>query len=223
MITMRRQGPRTALLAGAAVAAVLVVGCGAGQAVSGNAAASPAAEPNAAASGQVGGTGGQQVAVKAGGAAVSQCSAGELAATLGNKTAVPVDVQGQLGAAGAHYSIPLIWTNHSTSTCTMTGFGGVDIDGPNLGATGGPTYSLPRNAGTPGTVTLAPGSSAHTVISYIDPTGSPNPLWTPTHLEVTPPNETTHLSVPWTAGTPVYQDPQDGAVAASISPVTPGA
>jgi hypothetical protein len=38
---------------------------------------------------------------------------------------------------------------------------------------------------------------------------------------VTPSNRTT-LSVPWTAGTPVYFDPQDGPAAASISPVTAG-
>jgi hypothetical protein len=90
---------------------------------------------------------------------------------------------------------------------------------------GGPTYSLPRTGDTPATVTLAAGASAHTVLSYIDPTGS-NPdatqTWTPTHLLVTPPNQTAHLTVPWTEGTPVYFDPEDGIAAASISPVSAG-
>jgi hypothetical protein len=65
------------------------------------------------------------------------------------------------------------------------------------------------------------------VIDYIDPStggaaggAGAATTWTPTHLEVTPPNETTQLSVPWTAGTPVDDmDKGSGAAAASISPV----
>ncbi|HEX3780622.1 MAG TPA: DUF4232 domain-containing protein [Pseudonocardiaceae bacterium] len=225
-MTLRQQGFRAVLLATGAVVATLVVGCGGGQSASGN--TSPAPQPASAnsptSSGQAGAISGQDVATKTGGSLTAQCRTSDLSATLGTKTELTVDVQGQLGAAGTHYSIPLIWTNHSRDTCTMTGFGGVDIDGPNLGSTAGPTYSLPRNADTPAKVTLAPGGSAHTLIYYIDPSDSPNgPQWTPTHLSVTPPNETTQLTVPWTAGTAVYQDPEDGAVAASISPVTSGA
>lgn len=199
---------------GALVAALTVVGCGAGgQATP----AQGSSAPSVPAAGQV---------VATHNTGDGGCTTANLAAKLGTKKQLPVDPQGQLGAAGTHYQISLVWTNNSPSSCTLRGFGGIDLDGPSLGQAGGPTYSLPRTGDSPATVTLAPGASAHTVISYIDPTGS-NPdvtqPWKPTHLLVTPPNQTTHLTVPWTAGTPVYFDPQDGLAAASIGPVTGGA
>lgn len=132
-----------------------------------------------------------------------------------------MNVQGELGAAGTHYNLPLIFTNHSANACVMSGFPGVDLVGP------GSTYSLPR-VGTPASVTLAPGGSAHSLIYYIDPAGSVPPgqqstLWTPTKLSVTPPDETTQLSVPWTVGNPVDNaDKASGAVAAHIQPVQAG-
>lgn len=187
-----------------------------------NSAAQPAADGGPAQAPVT--TSNQPAAVPQGGGA---CHTADLSAALGPKTELPVDVQGHLGAAGTHYSVSLVWTNNSSHPCTMRGFAGVDVDGPDQGSAGGATYSLPRTADTPTTVTLAPGATAHTTIRYIDPTGSrpdsqPGSLWTPTHLEVTPPDETTHLSVPWTPGTAVYQDPQDGIAAASISPITAG-
>lgn len=192
---------------GALVAALAVVGCGAAAPTSAPAVTKAATQ--AAAHITFGGS----------------CTTADLTASLGRKVALPVDPQGQLGAAGTHYRIDLVWTNKSATSCTLHGFGGVDIDGPDLGTAGGPTYSLPRTADAPATVTLAPGAGAHTTISYIDPTGA-NPdatrLWRPTHLEVTPPNQTAHLDVPWTAATPVYFDPEDGLAAAGISPVTSG-
>jgi hypothetical protein len=192
---------------GALVAALTVVGCGSGQPVSAPAVTKAATQ--AVAHTTYGGS----------------CTTADLTASLGRKVALPVDRQGQLGAAGTHYRIDLVWTNKSATSCTLHGFGGVDIDGPDLGMAGGPTYSLPRTGDAPATVTLAPGASAHTTIGYIDPTGA-NPdatrLWKPTHLEVTPPNQTTHLDVRWTAGTPVYFDPEDDLAAASISPVGTG-
>ena len=212
-------GRALALGTGALIAALAVVGCGAGQSASGGASST---QPTSSAP-TTQAAGGQDVAAHGVGGRV--CTTAELSAKLGTRKQVPVDPQGQLGAAGTHYTVDLVWTNRSSSSCSMTGFGGVDIDGPNSGAAGGPTYSLPRTGDTPHAVTLAPGASAHTVISYIDSTGA-NPdaakPWTPTHLMVTPPNQTTHISVPWTTGTAVYFDPTDGAAAASISPVTAG-
>lgn len=214
-------GKAIALGTGALIAALTVVGCGAGQSTGSPSPATTSGASNAAAASNA-----QDISAKTGGPASNgACTTGELTAALGSTTQLPVDPQGQLGAAGTHYRIDLVWTNHARTSCTMRGFGGVDIDGPNLGTAGGPTYSLPRTGDAPASVTLTPGASAHTVISYIDPAGS-NPdatqTWTPTHLMVTAPNQTTHISVPWTAGTPVYFDPQDGIAAASISPVTAG-
>jgi hypothetical protein len=226
MRTTLQAGRAIVLGAGALIAALTVVGCGAGQVASGSGSPAPATS-SAQGPAQVAPQGAapdaaDDAATHTDGGA---CTTADLTAKLGSKVQVPVDPQGQLGAAGTHYRINLVWTNNSHASCTLRGFGGVDIDGPNLGAAGGPTYSLPRTGDTPATVTLAPGASAHTVLSYIDPSGS-NPdqtrTWTPTHLTVTPPNQTTHLSVSWTAGTPVYFDPTDGVTSASISPVASG-
>ncbi len=147
------------------------------------------------------------------------CHTADLSAALGPKTEQNVDSQGQLGAAGTHYSVNLVWTNNSSHPCTMLGFPGVDIDG------GTTKYSLPRTSDTPAIVTLAPGASANATIRYIDPTGTvpdSQPLWTPTNLDVTPPNETQHLTVPWTLNTAVYRSPEEGVAAASVAPVTAG-
>lgn len=155
---------------------------------------------------------------------LSACATTDLTAKLGPKVPVSVDPQAQLGAAGVHYRIDLMWTNNSTSTCTMRGFADVIIDGPAI-ANLGSSYPLPDNGDTPATVALAPGATAHNVIRYIDSTGvypDNDRLWKPTLLAAAPPNRTARLGVPWTAGTPVYFDPEDGIAAASISPITAG-
>ncbi|QUQ62904.1 DUF4232 domain-containing protein [Kutzneria sp. CA-103260] len=151
------------------------------------------------------------------------CHTADLSATLGPRTEVPADMQSRLGDAGKHYSTDVVLTNISDHTCTMRGFPGVDIASPNEDQPGGVIYSLPRTADTPVMVTLSSGGAAHTTIHYIDPTGyTTMPLWTPTHLDVTPPNESTHLSVPLPDGTAVYQGWQDGLAAGSVSPVIAG-
>jgi hypothetical protein len=220
---LRQAGGRAILLATGALAVAAVAACGGGsQTASGSSAGStPASAPESSQNQAGGGQPATEAAPRKSGA----CRAADLKATLGSKQEVPTDEQGQLGAAGTHYSVNLVWTNKSGQACTMQGFGGVDVAGPDQGAAGRPTYSLPRAALTPDTVKLAAGGTAHTTIRYIDPSGSQPgaaQLWTPTHLSVTPPNETTHLTVPWTAGTPFYQDAADGVVAASISPVLGG-
>jgi hypothetical protein len=103
----------------------------------------------------------------------------------------------------------------------MTRFGGVDLVGP--ADPNGTTYSLPRSGQQPSTVTLVPGATAYTVITYLSPdpgsigsNGSHD--WTPTAAVVTPPNETHHQTLPWIGG-PVER--QDGATRAGtfIAPV----
>ena len=156
---------------------------------------------------------------------VARCRTADLSAALGAKQKEATDIQGELGAAGTKYAIALVWTNSSAHTCTMSGFGGVDIVGPSTKNTPGGVYSLPRAGEQPGTVTLAPGASAHTRVSYIaDDSGNPhpNPFWTPDHLLVTPPDESNHITVRWAGAGPVYWGVEDSAAAGSISPVTPG-
>jgi hypothetical protein len=214
------------LLATGALVVAAVAACGGSQTASGISPSSAPAEVPAAGQSQSGAGGaGRPATAKApqnGGA----CRAADLKAALGSKQEVPTDVQGQLGAAGTHYKVDLVWTNHSGHACTMQGFGGVDVVGPSQGSDH-PTFSLPRTGDTPAVVKLAAGGTAHTTITYIDPSGvqpasQAAQLWTPTHLSVTPPNETTHLSVPWTLGTPFYQDAEAGVAAADISSVIAG-
>lgn len=220
MLRVRQVGGRVVLLATGALVAAAVTACGGNQTAAGGASA-PGAAPNQSATADNTAESSQPSASAPQGG--GSCHAADLTAKLGTKKELPVDPQGQLGAAGTHYALDLVWTNKSSHSCTMHGFGGVDLDGP-AQPPAAATYSLPRNSDTPATVTLAPGASAHSTIQYIDPSSSPDgPKWTPTHLMVTPPNDTSHISVPWTAGTPVYQSPQDGMLAANVSVVKSGA
>ncbi|MDT8911954.1 DUF4232 domain-containing protein [Amycolatopsis sp. PS_44_ISF1] len=217
---IRQAGGRAALLATGALAVAAVAACGGGSptASGSSPSAAPTATPSSSPAPSSGGRSPEETAHRDG-----ACRAADLKAALADKQEAPTDVQGQLGAAGTHYTVNLVWTNKSDRSCSMQGFGGVDVDGPDQGAGGSPTYSLPRAALTPEKVTLAPGRTAHTTIRYIDPSGSPGgKTWTPTHLSVTPPNETEHLSVAWTAGTPFYQDASAGLVAAGIGPALDG-
>ncbi|HET6504280.1 MAG TPA: DUF4232 domain-containing protein [Amycolatopsis sp.] len=144
---------------------------------------------------------------------VPRCHTADLSASLGAKQG-----SGQV-------TVPLVYTNTSGHTCTLDGFGGVDLHGPN-DATFGPVYSLPRESATPKLVRLAPGASAHVPITYLVGDASPGPdvgNWLPTTVVATPPDETTQLTVPWTMGDTVER--QDAAThpGTYIGPVTEGA
>ncbi|GAA4836719.1 hypothetical protein GCM10023201_27030 [Actinomycetospora corticicola] len=102
------------------------------------------------------------------------------------------------GEAGQRHTT-VTWTNVSGATCTMFGFGGVDLDGP-PNPTYGPTYSLPRSSVAPQTVRLAPGEKAHTVVTWLP--GD----WTPTKLVITPPDETHSAVLDWPGGGVLRQD-----------------
>jgi hypothetical protein len=108
----------------------------------------------------------------------------------------------------------------------MSGYGGVDLHGPsdppaipNTPAQG-PVFSVHRSGLPVRTVTLTPGATAHVSISYLVPTAGVR--WLPTQAVVTPPNETTQLTVPWTTGDPVLLESEGEAGAPTISPVAAG-
>ncbi|WP_181782902.1 DUF4232 domain-containing protein, partial [Pseudonocardia pini] len=105
----------------------------------------------------------------------TKCTLAQLEASVGRTT----------GEAGQRHTT-IVWTNTSSAPCTMTGFGGVDLKGPD-DPTFGPTYSLPRSSQEPRTVRLAAGAAAHTVITWLPPQDGPG--WTPTGMLVTPPDE----------------------------------
>jgi uncharacterized protein DUF4232 len=124
--------------------------------------------------------------------AVPWCGAESL-----NLTASPPISPGQ--QVYLHFYV--ILTNASRRTCTLRGYPGVDLVGPD-DPTLGPTYSLPRESGDVQPVVLAPGASAASLLAFlpkIGPDGS-EPAWPPTTIVVTPPDSTTQLQTPWIPG-----------------------
>jgi hypothetical protein len=100
----------------------------------------------------------------------------------------------------------VILTNISAQSCTMQGYPGVDLVGPD-DPVFGPTYSLPRQAGDPQPFRLDPWADA---ISYLTFLPGPPDGWVPSTVVVTPPDATTQLKSPWNvAGVSVLR--QDAA------------
>ncbi|GEL24329.1 hypothetical protein PSU4_32830 [Pseudonocardia sulfidoxydans NBRC 16205] len=188
---------RLPLAAVAVAGAALLAGCAGGSSTTPTATPTPTAVPTTTAA----------AATTHAGGAVAKCVFADLEAALGATT----------GEAGQRHTT-VVWTNRSAKPCTMTGFGGVDLTGPN-DPTFGATYSLPRSSKTPSTVTLAPGATAHTTITWLPPQDGPG--WTPTGMAVTPPDETRSATVGWPGGAVLRQD---GATSPGtfIDPVAPG-
>jgi hypothetical protein len=116
-------------------------------------------------------------------AATPRCHTADLSGHLGRVT----------GGAGSRFA-PLVLKNASSHTCTVRGYVG--------GTFRGHVTKVVRVAGTPvTTVSLRPGRSAvsDTRWSAI-PSGSATRCPTPSRLLVTPPDETTRLTVKWTGG-----------------------
>jgi hypothetical protein len=96
-------------------------------------------------------------------------------------------------AAQMHFDV--ILTNVSPGSCTLQGYPGLDLVGPD-DPVFGPTYSLPRASGDPQPITLAPGASASSRLTFLpSPDG-----WVPQTIVVTPPDATTQLQSPWIPG-----------------------
>jgi hypothetical protein len=123
--------------------------------------------------------------------ATSQCSTPDLTAQL--KAGSP--------GAGQRYAT-IVLTNISGRTCSVSGYGGMGL----LGAPGqGVPTDLRRNASpAPGTVTLAPGASARSLLHWtVVAASNENPsVCEPTAVTavVTPPNQTTSFLRSWTFG-----------------------
>jgi hypothetical protein len=142
-----------------------------------------------------------------GGSEDTRCTLDDVSAALGRTT----------GEAGQRHTA-VVWTNTSPQACTMTGFGGVDLQGPDDPM--GPTFSLRRAEEQASTVRLQPGDAAHTTITWLPPQDGSE--WVPTGMLVTPPDETRSASLEWPGGAVLRQD---GATRPGtyISPVRPGA
>ncbi|MGW0908560.1 DUF4232 domain-containing protein [Streptomyces sp. NPDC002853] len=89
--------------------------------------------------------------------------------------------------------INITMINRGSTTCSATGFAGVDIK--DADTTSSP---IERGPAQPRVTTLKPGDAAVFNLAYtIDNSG--NSLTSPTHLLVTPPNETHTVTLDWPA------------------------
>ncbi|MEU8957781.1 DUF4232 domain-containing protein [Streptomyces sp. NPDC048518] len=90
--------------------------------------------------------------------------------------------------------IDITMTNRGSTTCSATGFAGVDIK--DADHTSSP---IERGQAQPRVTTLKPGDAAVFNLAYdIDTSGES--LASPTHIVVTPPNETHTVTLKWPAG-----------------------
>jgi len=126
------------------------------------------------------------------------------------------------GAAGTIY-YPLEFTNFSGHTCYLRGFPGVsaiDRDGTQLGSPA--RWETFAPFGTPRTVILAPGATAHAMFAYIDAVIFTSPgcqaVSTASELRVYPPDERTAAHALFDF--PVCTHP--GPVYLIVGPVQPG-
>lgn len=120
---------------------------------------------------------------------------------------------GPTADAGSQKRTAVVWTNAADRPCTMTGFGGVDLAGPDDPM--GPVYSLPRQEAAAEPVRLEPGGSAHTTIAWLS-----GGAWTPTTIRPTPPDETRSASLAWPGGPVLRQDAATcpGTYVSSVGP-----
>ncbi|HEV8220572.1 MAG TPA: DUF4232 domain-containing protein [Streptosporangiaceae bacterium] len=126
------------------------------------------------------------------------------------------------GAAGSVY-YPLVFTNASSSPCTLFGFPGVSfvtgIGGSRIG------HAATRNSDAPRkTVTLAPGGVAHATLQVVQALNFPPArcqLTTAHWLKVYPPNQTEPVFLNFTAK--ACQATAKDVTVLNVAPVRPGA
>ncbi|MDX3071002.1 DUF4232 domain-containing protein [Streptomyces sp. MI02-7b] len=95
-------------------------------------------------------------------------------------------------------NFPVVLTNRSSRTCTVYGFPGLAFVN---GAGQQVTVDPERNTGLPKQrVTLAPGASAWSPMSFSNPDITGVTTVVPAAVLVTPPDERTSLRVPWNGG-----------------------
>lgn len=141
-------------------------------------------------------------------AAGGRCHTAGLSVTLGAPQGQP----------GQQRTVGVVFTNTSGASCTMHGYPGV-----NLVQTASDQWSLVRQVAPVGTVTLAPGASAHATLTFYQWSATvPNVKFVPAQVLVTPPDETTHATIGWLPGVIVVR--QDGAThpLTYIGPVVAG-
>ncbi|MFD7666090.1 DUF4232 domain-containing protein [Streptomyces sp. NPDC059788] len=104
--------------------------------------------------------------------------------------------------AGGSTTTSIVLTNKSSRTCKIGGFAGVDLTSEN----GGQRWSLARSSAEHGSITLGPGDSTDFTVSLGMAKENDEGSYQPAHAVVTPPDETTSLTLKWPWGPLVHQD-----------------
>ncbi|MGW7825234.1 DUF4232 domain-containing protein [Streptomyces puniciscabiei] len=104
-------------------------------------------------------------------------------------------------AGAGNFGKPLVLANQSHRTCTVTGYPGLGLESTQhktqrIKVVWGATY-FQRDPGRH-TVTLKPGQSATAGLAWNAPQGHTS--LTPAYIEVTPPDQHTHLTIPFAPG-----------------------
>ncbi|MGP8303654.1 DUF4232 domain-containing protein [Streptomyces inhibens] len=94
--------------------------------------------------------------------------------------------------AGGATTTSVVLTNKGSRSCKIGGFPGVDLKTEN----GGGVWSLRRSTAKHGSITLKPGDSTDFTIN-LALTKAEKGFWMPAFAVITPPNETTALTLDW--------------------------
>ena len=120
------------------------------------------------------------------------------------------------GAAGSVY-VKVRLTNTSLSTCAIYGYGGLKLVGPDPGQPDVPPTNLLRNLPPgPALVVLAPGQAADKQLRYSTVPSAGDNQTGPCQVEpdrvlITPPDETSSLTIDWIGGPVCNRGTIDGS------------
>jgi hypothetical protein len=165
----------------------------------------PVTTENAGAKANPASTGASSSGDKPAAATIGRCHTAGLKFSFGNG-------DGTYSSSDDQQHLEVLMRNSSGSTCTVKGFPGVDLRA-------GDTWSLVRTARSASTVTLTSGASASFIISYLPFEAGSGVEFKARSVVITPPNETTSVTLTWPGGSVLRQD---GAThpATYVGPVT---
>ena len=201
-------------IACAAVACVALAGCGSSTDNAATPTTAPVATPSAstaapATTENVAPTSSSSPTTTTAPTSPVRCSAADITPSLGT---VP--------APGQQIVVPLYYTNSGSAPCTLIGYPGATLQGPDY-PVDGPQYQLRRSTtATPTTITLNPGQKpvadlALGTVATTDPSG-----WQATALLTIAPGDTTVMTVPFPARTPILRQDEATRPATSIGAFT---
>ncbi|MEU1801195.1 DUF4232 domain-containing protein [Streptomyces sp. NPDC019937] len=140
-------------------------------------------------------TGGSDIRVEAG-SNVQRCHTSGLKAAFATGEDATPDPN-----ADGPTTTSIVLTNKGSRTCKIGGFPGVDLRSEN----GGQSWSLQRSSAKYGSITLAPGDSTDFTINLALAGEDEENAWMPASVALTPPNETSALTLKWLWGPLVDQ------------------